>query len=422
MHNPFELREPGPRSAAVTVRGVLRGALCAGMLLALAGCRAGRPPGADFARDPVPQGWRLRHQALEAIGTWQPAAATYELRAGTLDSREFPVTPGQWFRVEVRYRAPARAWCGVFFADHAGRQLRADHWDCLDAAPAGTTHVFCFRAHADAATAWLRLAPPEREQPLAVQRVRVTPVPPADVVRWAATVTAGLPPPAVDLSADRLRWLPRTRRALAEGGPLRIVCLGDSIVNDLSTGPLELLLAQHHPGLDGTVVTSVRGGTGCGYYAQENRVEEYVLRHRPDLLIIGGISTNFDAEAVRSVVRQVRARQSPDILLMTGAVAPPDLPDYSRRRTPEQLREQRLAYDAALATVAAEEGCAFLHLQRVWDDYVAASGQAPEFFRRDWLHASSRGRVALAEILARFLQVADVPGPDLAPAGTDADR
>ena len=42
------------------------------------------------------------------------------------------------------------------------------------------------------------------------------------------------------------------------------------------------------------------------------------LKHSPDLLVIGGISNRGDAEAVRLVIKQVRARKpDTEVLLLT---------------------------------------------------------------------------------------------------------
>ena len=63
---------------------------------------------------------------------------------------------------------------------------------------------------------------------------------------------------------------------------------------------------------------------------------EYVLVHRPDLLMIGGISQRGDIESIRAVMAQVRAeRPETEILLMTGAFG---------RRTPGRTRTGPMTY------------------------------------------------------------------------------
>ena len=53
-------------------------------------------------------------------------------------------------------------------------------------------------------------------------------------------------------------------------------------------------------------------------------MKEYVLDHRPDLVIIGGISHRNDISSIREVIRQIRGTTQADILLMTGAFGQTD--------------------------------------------------------------------------------------------------
>ena len=63
---------------------------------------------------------------------------------------------------------------------------------------------------------------------------------------------------------DRWDNLTLTKKILLNGGDLRIVMLGDSIVNDTSRSRWEDLLQQKYPKCKITKVTCVRGSTGCG--------------------------------------------------------------------------------------------------------------------------------------------------------------
>ncbi len=89
-------------------------------------------------------------------------------------------------------------------------------------------------------------------------------------------------------------------------------------MGNTSASSFELLLMRDYPKCKIVKIASLRSSTGCTYYKDENRVQDYVLKHNPDLLVIGGISNRGDAEAVRSVIRQVRV-QKPDteVLLLT---------------------------------------------------------------------------------------------------------
>ena len=71
--------------------------------------------------------------------------------------------------------------------------------------------------------------------------------------------------PPIDYSPRPLRWryLPRTQERLTGGGTLRVVMLGDRIVNDTSRSTWELVLEKRHPACTIEKVTSVPGSTGC---------------------------------------------------------------------------------------------------------------------------------------------------------------
>ena len=144
------------------------------------------------------------------------------------------------------------------------------------------------------------------DSPLSVRNLVVETVGPQEVLEWADGVASQCPLVQFEPAADRWRHLPRTIKRLRQGGKLRVVMLGDSICNDTSNSLYETLLARHYPGARIEIVTSVRGGAGCWFYKDENRIQECVLDYKPDLLMIAGISHRFDPEPIRSVIRQVR--------------------------------------------------------------------------------------------------------------------
>lgn len=120
--------------------------------------------------------------------------------------------------------------------------------------------------------------------------------------------------------SDRWLNLPLTHEALAkEGGELKVVMLGDSIVNDTYRSQWYDLFQAQYPKCKITAVAVVRGGTGCWWYKDEGRVKRYVLPQKTDLLIIGGISQKEEMDSFRMVIQQVRDAQPCDMLLMSGA-------------------------------------------------------------------------------------------------------
>ncbi|MBX3741411.1 MAG: hypothetical protein KF712_10500 [Akkermansiaceae bacterium] len=197
--------------------------------------------------------------------------------------------------------------------------------------------------------------------------------------------------------ADRWNHLAKTKAKL-EGGPkLNIVMLGDSIIGDTSSSSFEYLLEKDYPKCDVTKTVSVRGSTGCWWYKDDNRVEQYVFRHNPDLLVIGGISQRGDIEAIRSVIHQCRAK-FPDleVLLLSPTFGAPPNPKTGPS-------EEYKAYQAALPKLAAEEKCGYFDMTTPWKAYIDSSGYALDSFKRDVVHANDRGKQVLGRLMQRFL-------------------
>lgn len=202
------------------------------------------------------------------------------------------------------------------------------------------------------------------------------------------------PPPA--------DWKPleRTRRILTAGGDLRVLALGDSIINDTMRSGWVALLREAYPKADIQATVYVRGGGGCQHYREEDRVAKYVLPRKPDLVIIGGISQR-DIESIREVIRQLRAGlPDVEILLTTGAFGTVD------PRDPVALAQASHSgtgnYGQALKSLAAEQRCAYLDLTTPWAEYLRSTGVHPHLFYRDPVHANEYGEQVLAKIMMGF--------------------
>jgi lysophospholipase L1-like esterase len=211
-------------------------------------------------------------------------------------------------------------------------------------------------------------------------------------------IYAAMDPIVYQPPAGRFANIPKTMRKLREGGEVRMVLLGDSIMGNTSSSSFELLLMRDYPKCKIVKIASLRSSTGCKYYCQDNRVQDYVLRHSPDLLIIGGISNGGDAEAVRSVIKQVRARKpDTEVLLLTpvfGALRDEHIRTFTRKidTTTNNFRFK-------MQKVAAEEKCAFFDMTGPWWAYIQGSGKTYGWFMGDAVHGNSRG----CQIIGRLL-------------------
>jgi lysophospholipase L1-like esterase len=220
-----------------------------------------------------------------------------------------------------------------------------------------------------------------------------------DTLRRIDAVYAAMDPLVYAPPEDRFANIPKTMAKLRGGGGLRMVLLGDSIMGNTSGSSFELLLMRDYPACKIVKIPSLRSSTGCKYYREENRVEEYVLRHNPDLLMIGGISNGGDAEAVRSVIRQVREKKpDTEVLLLTPVFG--SLRDEHIRTFTREIDPATDSFRLRMQRVAAEEKCAFFDMTGPWWEYIQKSGKTPGWFYGDSVHANDRG----CQIIGRLLR------------------
>lgn len=213
-------------------------------------------------------------------------------------------------------------------------------------------------------------------------------------------IYAAMDPIVYRPSAGRFANIPKTMSKLRDGGELRMVLLGDSIMGNTSASSFELLLMRDYPKCKIVKIASLRSSTGCKYYREENRVQDYVLKHNPDLLMIGGISNGGDAEAVRSVIQQVRAKKpDTEVLLLTPVFGA--LRDEHIRTFTREIDTTTSNFRFNMRKVAAEEKCAFFDMTGPWWAYIQDSGKTPGWFMGDAVHANNRG----CQIIGRLLEM-----------------
>jgi len=366
----------------------------------------------DFRLPVAAEGWQGSEQPNAFAGetvrlAGDPDEHGVRIAKGILSSPPVPVEPFAFYRLSLLARGPHGGHCAAAFLDAEGKDIVADDYDSIDPSGSWQPYTLCFRGHADGRAVRIHLRPNYEQpaaKPLEVKNLRLERIEPAEAAAWAADLAGRCPVVRFEPAADRWRHLPRSLEKLAAGKPLRIVMLGDSICNDTSNSLFETLLARHYPKARIEVVTSVLGGTGCWHYKNENRVQPFVLDYKPDLVMIAGISHGFDVESIRSVIRQIRAGSDCEILVMTGAVAPPGVyePAFVKSRPAAVALETMERFPQAMAAMCREEQVEFFDFRRVWDAYMQESYKPYEHFARDTIHANSRGKAVLGRILGRY--------------------
>ncbi len=219
-------------------------------------------------------------------------------------------------------------------------------------------------------------------------------------VRQIDAIQAEMPEGRFTPPPNDWKNLPRTSEALADGGKLHIVALGDSIINDIMRSGWIGKLAETYPAATVTADVYVRGGGGCQHYREENRIEKYLVPLAPDLVIIGGISQR-GVESIAEVIGQIRtALPDCEFLLVTGLFGTAD--PRSEEAMKAAPHSGTGAYGEELAKLAATHNAAYLDATTPWIEYIRSSRKHPHIFYRDIVHANEYGEQIAGKIFLSF--------------------
>ncbi len=368
-------------------------------------------------------GWEL--MASEAGKLVQvPFEGSYESKGGRIQSpwidldKEAGVPA--YYRLEFTAKTTDHCYWWVDFQDAAGQSLP----DINSAVYAGGgEQVYDQMIYVVGSAAKMQLAF-QSTTGVAVRDLAVRRVSDAEAAAWCDRVYTALPPLNFEPPADAFALLPRTAAALREGKPWRVVMLGDSIQNDSFNSVFQSLVKRDYPESKLDFVISVRGSTGCWFYENPENFAEYVAKHKPDLLLIGGISNiraesgtvqeNFDA--IQRVVEQAQALGCEVALLSPPHsvdwrpldIAKPEaaLPAMAwSEETLDSKGIRRLRW-TLFRDLAQECGIAFWNITVPMVDYVAASCKPHDWFNRDTVHNNDRGKQIIGRVLQCYFRTA----------------
>ena len=264
---------------------------------------------------------------------------------------------------------------------------------------------------------------------LEVSNVKIETATWEDAVEYADRIYAEVAAKAPLEFAPEGDWtalLPRTMDALKTGKPWRVVMLGDSIIQDTFHSQFHALVKREFPKSDVEWVLSMRGGTGCWHYCLAENFYSYVVDHKPDLLIIGGISnwaehneTNrkdvgaTGSDAMLRVAKLARERLGCEVLVVNQPLhcdrrPRPAVADASATLPKMPFSTQwlgtlmpRLEYDVL------RKRCEAAKIQW-WDELVPCytwlfgSGLPFEWYSRDTVHSGELGKQIIGRVMLGY--------------------
>lgn len=360
----------------------------------------------DFRSNPIDAGWRFESARADGRPVFIASEGFFPDKGAKWKSPLIRCAgdPNQYYRLSFRSRAARREYWAVFFYDNRGIEITSDIYASICPSTDFVENRACFRGRPGAASFVVSFM---NNQPMTLEDVRVETVDLPDVLAWADALYATLPPISAASPQCRSGELLETRNGLRSGKALRLVMLGDSIVNDTNNSLFDALLRRLYPQSNIHVVPSINGSTGCWKYRDDPFFETFVSAPKPDLLMIGGISHRQDLESIATVIQKVRRFCPCDILLTTGPVGR-DLRPYDERAPDRPLPPGTYAgdpFNARMRDLAETEKVAFLDMNTLWHSYIAASEKPWEWFHRDALHANDRGKQILGRLLEAYFRL-----------------
>lgn len=325
-------------------------------------------------------------------GNGQISDGVLRATGGCWWSPPIELEPLQVFQVDLRVEAPQQLWWAAKHFDAEGEPVIADHYADITPETSGDYRSF-FRVPERAATTKL-LFHAKADTSWQLHELSVQPATHQALTDWWDELLASFPPLAVEPAEDRWELLPRTHAAFASGDALRVVMLGDSIINDIGNSVFELPLKAAQ-GVDWQVIASVRGSTGCGYYV--NNLDAFVHAYDPDLVIIGGRSQTADIADIETVVNRLAPRY--DVLLMSaGWAAAKD----GIIRWQSSLPPQPGEYGDHLQSIATRQGVALFDLEGILQAYANKHDFDCRQTLRDPVHCNDLGRAFYGTVLTTW--------------------
>jgi hypothetical protein len=350
-------------------------------------------------------GWTFIPSANPGGTVYNEAEGYYPDKGGQLLGPPVPTCKNEFEFYAVTFDAKAAEDChwGVFFHDKEGQMIAADIYSSIYSARDRQHYeqVVYGRENATGLRPFVQSLKGVEIWDLNIRRITAK-----EASEWCDRLYKTLPDLSWTPPANRLEFLPKTLSAMKSGKPLRIVMLGDSIVNDTFNSNFQSLIMRLYPESDLRFICSVRGSTGCWHYQEPENFKAYVTDLRPDLLIIGGISHREDIDAIRNVIEMTRKQVGCEIMLMSGPLGK-DWRKYDEAKPEAALPAQTWTPDPFVKKqegLCAELEVDFLNMATAWHNYLGNSRKPWRWFHRDRVHGNDRGKQVAGRLIETYFK------------------
>ena len=404
----------------------LKHLLCAGLLaIAFSALAETYPVLVNYPGDVGKQGWKMTGSEAGKI-VYIPFEGYYESKGGRIEGPKFTFDKkeGETAFYQLTYTAKSRSngywWCDFFDKND---ELLPDINSRLYIDSEWKTYTVQFPCDPRAVKGQLAFV---SSKGCTVKDVSLRRISVEDAAKNCDDFYATLPQLKEAVPVNPFKYLPKTLKALQQGKKLRIVLLGDSIVNDTYCSAFTSLVMRDFPNVE--FIISVRGSTGVYYYHEEKNFKDYCAKYNPDLVMIGGIS-NHACENYKRI--QDNLEETIDRCRAIGAevivMTPP--PSYEWRQNCQDTSwnenwacwdyaawMKKMQYWTPMWQAYQRKACANKQVA-LWDmttgpaNVWAFSRKPLGWFKRDGAHNDDRGKMLIGQHLAAHFRKAKALPP-----------
>lgn len=351
------------------------------------------------------KGWKFIPSANPGGAVYNEAEGYYPDKGGQLLGPSVPACRNEFEFYSLGFDAKAAEDChwGVFFHDKECKMIVADVYSSIYAGKDIRRYeqVVYGRENATGLHPFVQSVKGVEIWDMRIKRISAK-----EAAEWCDSLFRTLPQLSYTPPVGRLKFLSGTLAAMKTGRPLRVVMLGDSIINDTFNSNFQSLLLRLYPKADLKFICSVRGSTGCWHYQEPEHFKSHVLDLNPDLLMIGGIAHKEDIGAIRKVIEMARKQVGCEILLMSAPLYK-DWRKYDGGRPDAELPAQVWTPDPFVEKqkkLSDEMQVDFLDMATVWHNYLGASHKPWQWFHRDFVHGNDRGKQIAGRIIETYFK------------------
>lgn len=166
------------------------------------------------------------------------------INEGKWESDFFPIKEFNFYKLTFDSKSYSKNYWAIIFYDKNKNQLIADNYSSFDSSDDFIKNTFYFRGKCNAKYGKVIFQRIEKEKyPFIIKNILIQSASEKEILKWMEVLYKKMP--EVKKFKIEKKYIPETIRKLKKGERLRIVMLGDSIMNDIGNSFFDILMKKN---------------------------------------------------------------------------------------------------------------------------------------------------------------------------------